>query len=91
MSKKILKTKVCVAEYCTNTSDSSEKIFRSVPAPAQKERRNAWLSACGVGQNDGSPISHLYVCEDHFNVSNLVEFHPITFFSYSLFHIMLLL
>ena len=37
MSKKILKTKVCVAEYCTNTSDSSEKIFISVPTPAQKE------------------------------------------------------
>jgi hypothetical protein len=41
MSKKILKTKVCVAEYCTNTSDSSEKIFRSVPAPAQGGNRLA--------------------------------------------------
>jgi hypothetical protein len=91
MSKKILQTKVCVAEYCTNTSDSKDKIFISVPAQAQKERRNAWLSACGVCQNDVSPNSHLYVCEDHFNVSNLVEFHPITFFSYSLFHIILLL
>ncbi|XP_045025007.1 uncharacterized protein LOC116918407 [Daphnia magna] len=68
MSKKILQTKVCVAKYCTNTNDSRDKIFISVPAPAQKERRNAWLSACGVGENDVSPNSHLYVCEDHFNM-----------------------
>jgi hypothetical protein len=79
MLKKILKTKVCIAEYCTNKSDSTDKIFRSVPGIAEKERRNAWLRARGFGQNDVSPKSHVYVYEDHFNVSNLVEFHPITF------------
>jgi hypothetical protein len=79
MLKKILKTKVCIAEYCTNKSDSTDKIFISVPGIAEKERRNAWLRARGFGQNDVSPKSHVYVYEDHFNVSNLVEFHPITF------------
>ncbi|EFX68828.1 hypothetical protein DAPPUDRAFT_329663 [Daphnia pulex] len=68
MSKKILKTKVCIAEYCTNKSDSTDKIFISVPGIAEKKRRNAWLRACGFGQNDLSPKSHVYVCEDHFNM-----------------------
>ncbi|KAK4024254.1 hypothetical protein OUZ56_009639 [Daphnia magna] len=68
MSKKILKPKVCIAELRTNRSDSTDKIFISVPAPAEKVRRCDWLTACGLGQNDLSQKSHLYVCEDHFKM-----------------------
>jgi hypothetical protein len=69
MSKKIPRNKLCVAKLCPNESaDSTKKIFISVPAPAERTKRSVWLKACGRDPNEINN-SHVYVCEDHFNVS----------------------
>ncbi|XP_045026432.1 uncharacterized protein LOC116923193 isoform X1 [Daphnia magna] len=73
MSKK----KLCVAKFCPNVSDSTNKIFISVPAPAEKNKRSVWLNACGRNPAE-IKNSHVYVCEDHFNMEvdckNLAEY-----------------
>ncbi|KAK4024302.1 hypothetical protein OUZ56_009685 [Daphnia magna] len=77
MSKK----KLCVAKFCPNVSDSTNKIFISVPAPAEKNKRSVWLNACGRNPAE-IKNSHVYVCEDHFNMEvdckNLAEYKTTT-------------
>ena len=66
MSKKIPRNKLCVAKLCPNESaDSTKKIFISVPASAEKNKRSVWLNACGRNPAE-IKNSHVYVCEDHF-------------------------
>lgn len=62
------KRKSCMVPQCSNTSTRNpEKHFVSVPL--NKEVRKRWLKAARRSVNDISPSSHIYCCEDHFNVS----------------------
>ena len=69
MSKKIPRNMLCVAkQYPNESDDSTNQIFISVRAPAENNKRSVWLNACGRNPAE-IKNSHVYVCEDHFNVS----------------------
>lgn len=55
---------------CTNTSISSPHKM-SVSVPTHPKRRKMWLQLAGRDPNSIVTHSNVFMCEDHFEVSNI--------------------
>lgn len=61
----------CVALNCKNsTLKTPEKLFITVPKDVSM--RYVWLELAGRDPTKYSDKSHLYLCEDHFDVSTYI-------------------
>lgn len=62
--------KWCVVPQCTNTSlNNPQKLFVSVPT--NPKRRKMWLRLARRDPNSIVSQSNVFMCEDHFDVSNI--------------------
>lgn len=62
--------KWCVVAQCTSTSiRTPHKMFVSVPTNPKK--RKMWLQLAGRDPKSIRPQSNVFMCEDHFDVSNI--------------------
>ncbi|KAL1487867.1 hypothetical protein ABEB36_015517 [Hypothenemus hampei] len=60
--------KWCAVPQCENTSiKTPEKLFVNVPR--QSKMRKKWLQMAGRDPKDVKSNSHIYFCEDHFNIA----------------------
>lgn len=62
----------CVVSSCKSTSISTpDKLF--IKIPDDLTMRNVWLELIHKDPKSLSTKSRLHLCEDHFNVSNLLH------------------
>lgn len=58
----------CVVPECISTTTSTPgKTF--IKLPIDEKQRKLWLKAMRRSPKDISSKSHVYLCQDHFNVS----------------------
>lgn len=61
-------TEWCFVPQCTNTAKNSKKFFCRVPSSANLKRRKLWFARARRTYNV-SDKTHLFACDDHFDVS----------------------